>query len=146
NPLLISPDQLLQEGLLTGEDVSSTPDFNDDKADFEKVRSYKYGRVDKAYEHCTEKEKKFTIPFTELCEENKDGLADYAIYRTLKIKYKSNWTEWPKAIRNREAKTVANRKNELAQGIKKEKIIQYLFFSQWQKLADYCHQKEVYLI
>src|SRR5690606_41287248 len=45
-----------------------------------------------------------------------------------------------------EAKTVANLKNELAQGIKKEKIIRYLFFSQWQKLADYCHQKEVYLI
>src|SRR5690606_24451907 len=55
NPLLISPDQLLQEGLLTGEDVYSTPDFNDDKVDFEKVSSYKYGLLDKAYEHFIEK-------------------------------------------------------------------------------------------
>jgi 4-alpha-glucanotransferase len=146
NPLLISPDQLLQEGLLSKEDLSSIPHFKEDQVDFEEVGSYKLGLLDKAYENFIEQEKRYTIPFTEFCEENNEWLEDYALYLTLKNKYKSYWTQWPKAIRNREDKTIANLKNELAQGIKKEKIIQYLFFSQWQKLADYCHQKEVYLI
>src|SRR5690606_40848230 len=72
------------------------------------------------------------FPYTTLFRSSK-WLDDYALYLTLKNKYKSYWTQWPKAIRNRDDKTIANLKNELAQGIKKEKIIQYLFFSQDRK-------------
>src|SRR5688572_25827996 len=38
NTLLISPDLLVQDGLLTKNDVSSIPSFNEDQTDFGKVR------------------------------------------------------------------------------------------------------------
>src|SRR5690606_11291800 len=60
--------------------------------------------------------------------------------------YQSSWTEWPEPIRDRDPETLRELRQALAQGIKREKIIQFLFFTQWQKLVNYCHEKEVYLI
>src|SRR5207247_4010760 len=39
NTLLISPDQLIADGLLSN--VAATPEFADDRVDFEKVHKYK---------------------------------------------------------------------------------------------------------
>ena len=96
NPLLISPDQLFQEGLLSTEDLSSIPRFNEEKVDFERISSYKLGLLDRAHEHFIEKEKKFTIPFTEFCEENREWLENRVKdlneeFTNKKITRPSNW-------------------------------------------------------
>ena len=43
NPLLISPQRLLQDGLLEGEDVADVPRFSDEHVEFERVTAYKFG-------------------------------------------------------------------------------------------------------
>lgn len=146
NPLLISPEYLVKDGFLSKKDLASVPDFSDEKVEFEKVSEYKKSVLEKTYSNFVKNEKKFVIPFTKFCEQNAGWLDDYALYLTLKYKYESSWTEWPAPIRDRDVKALTVLNQELAQGIKKEKIIQFLFFQQWQNLVDYCHQKEVYLI
>ena len=146
NPLLISPEMLVKEGFLSNEDLSSAPEFDDQKVEFDKVSRYKVEILEKAYTSFMQREKQHIVPFVKFCEENENWLDDYALYLTLKKKYKSSWTDWPVPVRDRDPDTLTTLKQELAQGIKKEKIIQFLFFTQWQKLADYCHEREIYLI
>lgn len=146
NPLLISPELLANDGFLSKKDLQPAVQFNDQQVEFKVVGDYKIGLLEKAYANFITKEKRFIIPFTEFCEQNQNWLEDYALYLTLKSKYQSSWTEWPEPIRDRDPEMLLDLKQDLAQGIKKEKIIQFLFFIQWQKLVDYCHTKEIYLI
>lgn len=146
NPLLISPEMLVKDGLLAKKDLSSVPSFHEQKVEFEAVSKYKADVVQRAYTNFVKKEKQFIVPYSEFCEQNEDWLEDYALYLTLKNKYQRSWADWPEPIRDRDPDTLVELKQELAQGIKREKIIQFLFFTQWQRLVDYCHEREIYLI
>ncbi|MEX2594637.1 MAG: 4-alpha-glucanotransferase [Anditalea sp.] len=146
NPLLISPDLLVKEGFLTRQILSSPPIFNDQKVEFEVVSNYKFELLDMAYKTFLKKEKQHSVLFNKFCKENEEWLEDYAIYLSLKGKYQSSWTEWPKPARDRDPNMMAQLKTELAERIKKEKFIQYLFFSQWEKLVDYSRQREIAFI
>src|SRR5690554_7285594 len=146
NPLLISPHLLVKEGLLSERDITPSPRFRSQVVDFEKVSKYKYRLLDLAYKNFMEREKQFIIPFTEFCERNGGWLTDYALFLSLKAQSGKVWTEWPRKIRDRNPEELEGLKTELAQAIKKEKIIQFFFFSQWQALLDYSRKKGVYLI
>ncbi|HLU88260.1 MAG TPA: 4-alpha-glucanotransferase [Cyclobacteriaceae bacterium] len=146
NPLLISPHLLVKEGLLSDRDITPSPRFRSQVVDYEKVSKYKYRLLDLAYKNFMEREKQFIIPFTEFCERNGGWLTDYALFLSLKAQSGKVWTEWPRKIRDRNPEELEGLKTELAQAIKKEKIIQFFFFSQWQALLDYSRKKGVYLI
>lgn len=146
NPLLISPEMLVKDGLLSTENIANPPSFPQQKVDFGEVSKYKSGLLDIAYSNFIKNEKKYTLPFTQFCEENKGWLDDYSLYLTLKEKYQGGWDTWPKEIRDRKPDELEKLKGELAQPIKKEEVIQYFFFSQWQNLAEYSHQKKISFI
>lgn len=146
NPLLISPQMLVEEGFLSKEDLNIVPSLEEQKVEFDAVSSFKADILQRAYSNFVKKEKQFIVPYSEFCEQNEQWLEDYALYLALKSKYQSSWTEWPEPIRDRDPETLRELRQALAQGIKREKIIQFLFFTQWQKLVNYCHEKEVYLI
>lgn len=48
NPMLISPEQLQEQGLLTEEDFANLPVFEDSKVDYEQVKPIKIGLLKKA--------------------------------------------------------------------------------------------------
>ena len=51
NPLIISPDILLEEGFLKDDDLKNIPDFNPNKIDFGELIRYKHGLLKKSFEH-----------------------------------------------------------------------------------------------
>ncbi len=51
NTLLISPDRLLEEGLLSREDLDPIPPFPEDRCDFPEVIRYKERLLERAYQH-----------------------------------------------------------------------------------------------
>ena len=55
-PLLISPELLKKEGLLTEQDLQNIPDFNPVRVDYDAVRAYKYPLFRKAYEAFCQKD------------------------------------------------------------------------------------------
>ncbi len=143
NPLLISPDLLLKQGLLSIKNLSNTLVFDDDKVDFEKVSGFKYRLLDIVYKNFKKKESQYENAFLDFCVENKDWLDDYSLYLTLKKKYLIGWTEWPDETRDRDLEMMAVHRGAMAEEIKKEKFIQFLFFLQWKMLVDYCHQQDI---
>src|SRR5690606_21514879 len=143
--LLTSLEMLQQYGLLAEKDLKGAPEFDEEKVAFDQVSEFKQNMLQKAYAYCVQQEKQIVVPFAIFCEENVYWLEDYSLYLSMKHAYEMPWFEWPEAIRDRDNETLKILRQELAQDIKREKIIQFLFFRQWEKLVSYCHEKQVYL-
>jgi len=145
NPLLISPESLLSEKLLTKEDLVPIPRFKLDKIDYEAVAKYKYGILNIAYDNFLQKQDK--QKFEEFCAEEKDWLEDYALFVALKEKFGGKvWNKWPEEIRNRNIDSLEKEKQVLVKEITREKFFQYILFRQWDALKNYCNEKGIKII
>ncbi len=103
NPLLISPDLLVEEGYLSQEDLKEIPDFDPYAVDYGKVLKYKTGLFNKAYENfqnsATENQ---TVCYRNFCERNKFWLDDYALFMSLKeyfLEERSQTADTPELIK-----------------------------------------------
>ena len=143
NPLLISPDLLEKEGFLNKEDLKHLHIFDSRSVEFEKVALMKYKMLERAFKKFDEANSVHAEPFSKFCEDNQDWLEDYALYLTLQKKFQSSWTEWPEKFRDRDPEILANFGLQYTEALKKEKFIQFLFFSQWESLVAYSHKKHI---
>ena len=141
-PLLISPELLKDEGLLTDADLSNVPHFSDEEVDFAAVGEYKKELFKKAFAR-----------FKELPEDNplKSELAlfcksahwldDYAMFMAIKkSKGGAHWLEWEKKYRKptKSQKAVIEREFE-------DEIL-YEKFLQWSQLKAYANERDILLI
>ncbi|KXB04333.1 4-alpha-glucanotransferase [candidate division MSBL1 archaeon SCGC-AAA382A03] len=141
NPLLISPETLIEKDLLRKRDIEPVPDFSEKRVEFEKVSTYKEKIFDKAYNRFKNTN---NSSFEKFCKENKDWLDDYALFSALKDYYGENtWKDWPDKVKNREEQKLENLRKNLSDGIKREKFLQYTFFNQWFSLKNYCNKKGI---
>ncbi len=146
NTLLISPQVLIDDGLLKKEDTEPLPDFPKDRVDYEAVVAYKEEIFNKAYSFFKRKSSKGT-GYDEFCSQNAHWLDNFAFFVGLKNYYKGiAWSDWPSEVRDREKKYLEQIKHELIERINKEKFLQFVFFKQWQALKIYCQEKEIQII
>ena len=143
NPLLISPELLVIDGYLIKKDIAHHINFSESAVDFDKVSTFKYELLEKAYNTFKSDNKKYRKAFDKFCKENREWLDDYALYLTLKDHHGNKWTDWPEPLRDRKTKALAEKKKELAAEIEKEEFFQFLFYSQWDSLVAYSHQKGI---
>lgn len=146
NPLLISPELLLSDGLLSESDLKNHPVFSDSKVDYEAVSSYKYGLLRLAsqmYRMRSESE----CQYEAFCRENSFWLDDYALFIALKEQFNEVvWSDWPRELRDRSNGVLGEASGRLQERIYEEKFYQYLFFKQWRALKDYCLQRGIQIV
>ncbi len=146
NPLLISPEILVQEGLLDDSDVESAPSFPVDRVDFPAVMKFKDQLLEKAFERFSARSDQ-TTDLVHFCLANQRWLDDYALFNALSKRFQGKlWSEWPEELRDRRADTLERWSEDLSEAIKKERFIQYLFFKQWYALKAYCNRKRIQII
>ncbi|MEX2565495.1 MAG: 4-alpha-glucanotransferase [Cyclobacteriaceae bacterium] len=143
NPMLISPDLLVEEGLLSQKDLAKIPVFDSQKVEFEKVNTFKKDLLDIAYLNFSKSGNTYLAGFSQFCHQNQDWLDDYTLFLTIKGKYPINWTQWDKSLRDRDAAALEAFSIQMKEEIKKEKFIQFLFFSQWLRLKAFAHEKGI---
>jgi 4-alpha-glucanotransferase len=146
NTALISPERLQEDGYLTPEDLASRPCFSAGQCDYALVIPFKKTLLDRAYErfktHPAKKE-----GFEAFCQNQAAWLDDFALFGILKIRHQGRpWNEWNKKLRDRDPQELDNVKTVLHDDLEREKFFQYLFFSQWTRLKNYCCEKGVQLI
>ncbi|UCF94241.1 MAG: 4-alpha-glucanotransferase [Desulfobacterales bacterium] len=145
NPLLISPELLVEAGWLTESDLMPAPDFPAARVDFAAVGAYKEGLLTRAYERFSgqgAKEK-----FEHFCRRNQSWLDDYVLFEALKVHYGGRpWYQWPEEIRRRSPQALEAVQHTLRDRIRQLKFRQYVLFRQWRALKDYCHQKQIHVI
>lgn len=143
NPLFISPEILVEEGLLAADELCDHC-FEENVVEFDKVNAYKTSLLTKAF---IEFEKKDSFEFSEFCKEQAYWLDDFTLFLSIK-NYQGGawWLEWPVELKNRDSAALQEMKITLAHDIKKQQFIQYLFFKQLNTLKNYCNYKNIKLI
>jgi len=148
NTLLISPEQLIAEGLLTRRDLTNVPALSDQFVDFAQVHQLKDSLLLKVYEryrHSTDTG--LRSAFETFCERFKSWLDDYALFRALKDQNGGRaWNEWDAALVRSEPAAIAAAREALAEEVEAQKFYQFLFFKQWLELKTYCNEREIRII
>ncbi|MDO4320928.1 MAG: 4-alpha-glucanotransferase [Lachnospiraceae bacterium] len=147
-PLIISPDKLVELKLLTQEDVAHIPDWDDTKVDYGSVITYKTGLLKKAWTAFFHTPDKTLLEEFELfCEEEKDWLDDYALFMACKDYHEGRcWLDWEEDILNPTETSKKLWRQKLSQQIHYYCFVQFIFQKQWIELRDYAHENEVEII
>lgn len=148
NFFLISPEKLVDEGLLVSEDFANLPEFPADKADFEQVIPIKVNLLKKASEnfktHATDLQRK---AFHHFCNTKGYWLNNYALFMAIKdAQNGASWHTWEAKLAKREPAALAQIERDLAPEIFYYKFVEYEFFRQWSELKMYANQNGIEII
>ncbi len=142
SPLLISPDLLHEEGLISRDTLRASPDFSEYSVDFPAVTTFKKKILTMAFTRFSRTDTEF-LAF----QDSSPWLDDYALFMALKEEFQGQgWFDWPRDIATRQPEAL------VAAGIKhRERMTyyafeQFVFFRQWQMLRRQARQKDIKLI
>lgn len=145
NPYFIDFDLLEQKGLIEKADYEyvdweSTPD----QVNYGALYQKRYPILQKAANSFLEGPLE---EFEMFCQENGFWLQDFALFMALKdVHAGAPWSEWPKDLRNREKDAIEEAKKTYESNIQFWKVLQYLFFEQWNALKTYANERGVTII
>ncbi|MDI6770384.1 MAG: 4-alpha-glucanotransferase [Anaerolineales bacterium] len=144
NPYLISPDFLLDEGLLTTDDLSDRPDFPADRVDFGLIFHWKPILLDRAFTRFeSDPRPALRADFDSFRTENAAWLEDYALFMALKESHGGgSWENWPEPLRKRDPAALAEARKSLTHHVLRFTFYQFLFFQQWHALKAYANANE----
>jgi len=126
NPLLISPDRLVTDGLLTADDVRDVPDQPADRV--------AYGEGLRA-------------GFDAFCRDHAHWLSDFALFMALKEAHGGAvWNTWDAALVKRQPPALAGWSAKLADAIFAHKVLQFLFFRQWLAVKRYANERGIRVV
>ena len=147
NPLLISPELLIEEGLLDPKAISS-PQGDPSRVDYDSVAIFKLDLLKKAYLHFKLLPRhSMAKHFREFCEREAGWLEDFVLFFALKSYHGDiHWTEWPKNIRKRQPKALAYYREKLQDELEWHRFVQFLFFHQFEQLHDYARKHHIKLV
>jgi 4-alpha-glucanotransferase len=147
NELLISPDGLIDDGLLRAADC--TPDaFSPAVVDYEKVVPFKVRLLEIARTRFSAGARPDLRPaYERFCQAHALWLDDYALFRALKARYDGTcYLEWPVDLVRRTPAALAQARRELADGIDAARFAQFLLARQADRLERHAHDRGVRLI
>jgi 4-alpha-glucanotransferase len=134
NELLISPELLAKDRLLTESEVASFQLPLSDKVNFEQVGAWKRAMLDRIFEREANKLLK-NESFLAFCWDNGAWLNDYAFFMAAKEDFGGRpWSEWPVELKRRENSALAKHGERLFRPILRHKMSQHFFFRQLGEL------------
>jgi 4-alpha-glucanotransferase len=147
NPLFISLERLVEEGLIAASDIESVPSFSAETVDYEAVTAYKIRCLQRAFAGYTGRRHTKEQEFRSFCRTNAWWLDGYALFAALKEHFSgAPWYEWPWELRDREAGAVSQMRETLAEKISQEMFFQYILSRQWKELKAYCNRKSIQIM
>ena len=142
NLLLISPELLCQDNLISRSFLDNCPDFSPYTTDFKNVRSYKEGLLEEAYRQFHPD----AFPDFFSFQEKAKWLDDYAIFMTCKELYdNTGWFDWPHGVASRVKEVLNLLLDQNIDRINYYRFEQYIFFRQWRLLQQYAKNKTIKL-
>ena len=147
NWLLISPDALIEDGLLRASDcegVSLPQEF----VDYDAVIPFKQSLLERAWQNFSQGVRPDLRPaYEQFCNSQAHWLDDYALFLALKIRHNgAYYLEWPSELVARAPKAIAQSQRELDAEIQNARFAQFLLFRQGAKLQEYARAQGVRLI
>jgi 4-alpha-glucanotransferase len=146
NPLLISPDVLVQEDLLTLAEIKDPPAFSAARVKFGEVTRYKHRLLELGFSRFVKSWKK-NQKFENFIDANKNWLEDDALFAVLRRIHKGQpWIGWQPSLRRRHPDALRQARRDLDEQLLYHKFVQFEFARQWQALKNRAAEKGVGLI
>jgi 4-alpha-glucanotransferase len=146
NGLLISPDFLIEDGLLRIDDCRGS--FSATSVDYDVVIPFKHRLLELAWASFQGGARKDLRPsYEDFCHSRAGWLDDYSLFRALRIKYNSApYLKWPKDLVQRVPSALARARQNLAEKVDQIRFAQFLLFRQGTTVKDYARAKGIRLI
>ncbi len=146
NPLLISPEEMVNDGFLDQQELPDVPpiDNPDHRVDFHAVAVLKESLLRRAFSkfHPDRDHK-----YQEFVTNEAEWLDDFSLYMALKHAHNGQaWWDWEPALRMRQAEALAVARRKFEDEVRYHKFVQYLFARQWHALRTLCRSRNIELI
>ena len=147
NPMLISPQRLVDDGLLRAE-VVQPPAFPAERVDYPAVAGFKRRLLEEAWRAFGRGEAPgLRGPFKRFCTTHAKWLDDYALFMALRESHgPGSWTDWPGDLVVRHPSALQDARQRLADLIGRNQFGQFLFFRQLDELRGHARCAGVRLI
>ncbi len=145
NPLFVSPELLVEAGLLPEASIKEARRFAAGTIDFEKLMPIRVGWLHDAFAAFRKKKtKKFTAAFEEFCETEKRWLDDYALFMALRDQWPDrSWVDWPEKLRSRDKRALTEARKQFADSIQFHQFVQFEFLRQWNDVHAYARARQI---
>src|SRR5215213_10640244 len=145
NTLLVSPEQLIKEGLLESAPASAS---HHETIDFGEAHKLKDQILRRAYERYTKTtDTALRSAFETFAQDHGHWLEDYALFRAFKDAHSGvAWNEWEPALVRRTPAALERARDELREEVEAHMFYQFLFFRQWFALKTYCNQRGLSIV
>jgi 4-alpha-glucanotransferase len=143
NPLLISPEWMVERGWLAPRDLPARPGLPGDRVDFPGVSRLKETLLRRAFDQAPDDDP----AMGSFVSENAGWLDDYALFMALKGESRGKpWFQWPPELVGRKSSALARWRLRLASEVRFHQFVQFLFDMQMKELRKYCSEKAIGLI
>ena len=148
NPLLVSLDRLIADGLLAASDAGDPRQFEPGNVDYGAVMRHRAAiwprlldRFERAAPPATRER------FERFCAAQAVWLDDFALFMAVKAAHGDvAWTSWESDIAHRDPAAVERWRTASAREIRLHMLTQFLFFEQWQEVRDACHARSIVIM
>jgi 4-alpha-glucanotransferase len=147
NPMLISLEQLIEDGLLA-ETEARTETFPPGDVDFPAVIAHRRALWPRALDRFDAMGGGVIRDrFDRFCHAHAEWLDDFALFMAVKNAHgQATWTTWEPGIARRDPSAVVQWSARCAREIRLHKLTQFLFFEQWQRVHDACRARSIQIM
>ncbi|WP_256013278.1 malto-oligosyltrehalose synthase [Desertivirga xinjiangensis] len=146
NTLLISPELLVEEGLLNKNDLNDTLPSKS-QADFKHAEKLKDKLFEKAFStFLSGNFSRLQSGFDQFCAQEAYWLDSYALFIALKLHLGGKpWYQWPEAYKLRNKEALQTFTENEGKTMLKTKWLQFIFMKQWLELKAYANDRGIQL-
>ena len=147
NPLLISPDWLIEDELVRPADCAGAA-FSPTSVDFDAVTRFKYVLLETAWKNFRAGARSdLRTDFEHFAQEQARWMDDYALFRALKARYDgASYLDWPDDLMRRVPAALDQARRDLTSQVDRVRFVQFLLFRQGARLKAHARAKDVRLI
>ena len=147
NPLLISPDWLIDDELVRAADCAGAA-FSPASVDFDAVARFKYPLLETAWKNFRAGVRPdLRRELEHFVEEHAHWLDDYALFRALKARYDgASYLDWPDDLMRRVPAALDQARRDLTSQVDRVRFVQFLLFRQGARLKAHARAQDVRLI
>ena len=146
DPLLISVDRLVEDGLLPRGALDSEPPSAPGRVDYARVRAARERHLNAAFAAFAQRTADHSA-FEMFCADNAGWLEDFALYSAIKsASREAPWTDWDPELRARDPAALDRARHALRDGIHQRRFEQFVFARHWQALREECRRLGIGLL
>lgn len=141
NPWLISPERLVDQGLIAVDDLPS--DTRVTFVDFDTVAEEREVTLRKAWQTARQSDS-IRNDIEEWSHGAESWIEDWTLFATIRQMHEDrSWSEWPESLRHRDEAALDSIREERRDDLDYHRFLQWLFHSQWNDLHAYAGQRGV---